>query len=377
MSNSFEKLSQSGQARRGRLNTRRGVVQTPAFMPVATQASVKGVNTQHVSNCGFEMVLSNTYHLALRPGAEMISSFGGLHKFMNWSGPILTDSGGFQVYSLAKLRKLSDDGVAFQSHIDGARHFFTPERVVEVQQLLDVDVLMVLDECLPYPATQEQAERSLSLTTSWARRSAKVKRVDGELLFGIMQGGMYPELRERASRELIEIGFDGYAIGGLSVGEPTQKLHELCEISTPLLPEDSIRYLMGVGTPSDIVKAVRVGVDLFDCVMPTRSARFGRLFTGSGHINIKNAKFREDPTPISAECDCYTCRHYSKAYLSHLLRASEPLFIELASVHNLRFYGLLMDQIRLAIEDNCYVEFAENYLSSREDISSGDTLELP
>ena len=360
-----------GAARRGSVVTKHGIYETPAFMAVGTQATVKGMTPRDLHDVGSQIILSNTYHLHIRPGDEVIRDLGGLHRFMGWDGPILTDSGGYQVFSLSKLRKLSDHGVEFQSHVDGAPVLFTPEKVVGIQENLGVDIMMVLDECLPYPATEAAAEESLRITTAWARRAADARRNPEQLAFGIMQGGMYPQLRTRAAEALREIGFDGYAIGGLSVGEPSSLMYEMAELSASLLPSDKVRYLMGVGTPSDIVKAVSVGVDQFDCVIPTRSARFGRLFCGDSHINIRNAEYRNDQSPIEEGCDCYTCRTFSRAYLSHLIHAKEVLAVHLATLHNLRFYQRLMSEIRAQITAGTFGEFAKSYLARR--VEAGQT----
>jgi len=365
----FEKLAESNNARSGLMQTAHGSFNTPAFMPVATQGAIKGATTRDLREMGAEILLANTYHLHLRPGEKLVGELGGLHKFMGWDGPILTDSGGYQVYSLAKLRKLDDDGVVFQSHIDGAEVRLSPEKVIEIQQTLGVDIMMVLDECLPYPATWQVAEASLRRTLLWAKRSKAARTRNESLMFGILQGGMYRDLRKISAEGLIEIGFDGYAIGGLSVGEPTTELYEFAEYSASLLPQDKVRYLMGVGTPSDIVNAVSFGIDMFDCVMPTRSARFGRLFVKSGHINIRNAEFRADSSAIDEGCDCYTCQNFSKAYLSHLVHAKEVLAVQLATIHNLRFYQRLMSDIRAAIKAGCFSEFSKGFLANRKDSS--------
>ena len=361
----FEILAQVGRARRGVFQTAHGRFETPAFMPVGTQGTVKAVTPTQLEELGAQIVLSNTYHLHLRPGDELIRDLGGLHKFMGWKGPILTDSGGYQVFSLAKLRKISESGVSFQSHLDGKTVLFTPERVVQIQENLGVDIMMVLDECLPYPATEEQAERSLDLTLRWAARSqlARTQR-DKVLAFGIVQGGMYPELRVRAARALVEMQFDGYAIGGLSVGEPTELMEQMTDVATRELPEDRVRYLMGVGTPQDIVRSVRLGIDMFDCVIPTRSARFGRLYVGKGYINIRNQQYRADAAPIEEGCDCYACKNFSRAYVSHLIHSDEILEAQLASLHNLQFYQRLVARIRQEISEGTFAEFAADFLAT-------------
>lgn len=363
--NRFKLKNTDSGARRGEFETAHGAFQTPAFMPIATQGSVKGVAPDRLREIGAEIVLTNTYHLHLRPSSELIREMGGVQEFIGWRGPMLSDSGGFQVFSLSKLRKVTDDGVRFQSHLDGAEVFFTPEKVIEIQQNLGVDIMMVLDECLAQPATEADTEKSLALTTSWAKRARKCEVRNEASMFGIVQGGMYPQFRTRSVEELAALDFDGYAIGGLSVGEPIPQMYEIGAHTAALLPKDHVRYLMGVGTPTDIVTAVGFGIDMFDCVIPTRSARFGRLYTETGHLNIRNAAFRADKNPLDQTCDCYTCKNFSRAYLSHLIHAKEALFVELASLHNLRFYLRLMERIRSAISENRYAEFAKNFLSNR------------
>jgi queuine tRNA-ribosyltransferase len=363
----FSIQAKDGKARKGKFVTAHGTFNTPAFMPVGTQGTVKGMTPKSLRDIGAEIILSNTYHLHLRPGDELIKRLGGLHSFMGWDGPILTDSGGFQVFSLASLRNLAAQGVTFRSHIDGAMVEFTPEKVVLIQENLGVDIMMVLDECLGYPAQKDAAERSLELTMKWAERSQAARARAETLAFGIVQGGMFEDLREQSATGLSAVNFDGYAIGGLSVGEPRELMDRMTEVSTSHLPENKIRYLMGVGTPSDIVSAVGMGVDLFDCVIPTRSARFGRLFTPEKFINIRNEAFKEDTGPIDPTCDCYTCSNFSRAYLSHLMRSKEALFVELASIHNLRFYEHLMQRIQEAIVQGNYQDFAQEFLSYREE----------
>lgn len=361
----FKILARSGSARTGRFATEHGEFSTPAFMPIATQGSVKGVNPTHLKSLGAEIILTNTYHLHLRPGEELIASLGGFHKFMAWDGPVLSDSGGFQVFSLAKLRRITDSGVEFRSHHDGRLVEFTPESVVKTQETLGVDIMMVLDECVALPASREVIERSIERTLGWADRSIEARKREQSLLFGIVQGGGYADLRECAALELTKRNFDGFAIGGLSVGEPAMVMDEMTRVCCANLPEEKIRYLMGVGTPSDIVQSVLLGVDLFDCVIPTRCARFGRLYTEEMFINIRNHEFRHDPRPIDASCHCYTCRTFSRAYLSHLIHSKEALAVELASVHNLYFYQNLMKRIRSAIAENKFLSFAEEFLHRR------------
>ena len=367
MSFHFEVLKkdiQSG-ARLGRIMTSHGEVHTPVFMPVGTQGTVKALLPETLSELGVEMILGNTYHLYLRPGHQLIRDLGGLHHFMHWDKPILTDSGGFQVYSLGALRKITEAGVLFQSHIDGSRHFISPEIAVSIQEALVSDIVMCLDECTPYPVTLREAEKSLDLTLQWAVRSKKAAKNSEQALFGIVQGGMYPDLRKKSVEKLVEINFDGYALGGLSVGEPKEIMMNTVVNINPLLPFDKPRYLMGVGLPEDIVACVDHGVDLFDCVIPTRSARNGLLFTNHEKVVIKHARYRDDPLPVDRLCDCYTCRNYSRAYLRHLFMAKEILAMVLNTIHNVRFYMRLMERIREAIREDRYLEFKEKFLSSR------------
>jgi queuine tRNA-ribosyltransferase len=350
-------------ARLGRIYTPHGEVNTPVFMPVATQGTVKSLVPETVRELGAEMILSNTYHLYLRPGHEIINHVGGLHKFMNWDAPILTDSGGFQIFSLSSLRKITNDGVTFQSHIDGSRHLITPEVSVEIQEGLRSDIVMCLDECTPYPASLEESAKSLEMTVNWARRCKIAKKDNGQALFGIIQGGIYPALRQKAMEEIcLKIGFDGYALGGLSVGEPKEIMLEIVETSAPHLPEDKPRYLMGVGTPEDIVACVDCGIDMFDCVIPTRCARNGLLFTNQEKVVIKNARYKNDHSPVDSTCDCYTCRNYSRAYLRHLFMAGEILAIVLNTIHNVRYYMHLMERIRTAIRDGRYAAFKKAFI---------------
>jgi len=358
----FNLTAVDGLARVGLVDTAHGSFETPAFMPVGTQGTVKGVNPEELKSLGAQIILSNTYHLHLRPGDEIISGLGGLHEFMGWRGPILTDSGGFQVYSLAGLRKVSRQGVTFRSHIDGRAVEFTPEKVIQIQNNLGVDILMVLDECLKYPATKEQAQKSLELTTHWAERSRQTPTLPGRLMFGIVQGGMFDDLRIQAAQHLVGLNFDGYAIGGLSVGESHEQMISMAKVCLDVLPQNKPRYLMGVGMPKDIVAAVSCGIDMFDCVIPTRSARFGRLFRGHGYINIRNSRFRNDPSPVDTDCDCLACRNFSRAYLSHLMHAGEILGMQLASIHNLRYYQRLVSGLREAIRARRLEEFARPYI---------------
>ncbi|MBI4633739.1 MAG: tRNA guanosine(34) transglycosylase Tgt [Deltaproteobacteria bacterium] len=350
------------EARRGTIITPHGSVNTPVFMPVGTQATVKSITPETLRELGAEMVLANTYHLYLRPGHEIIRKLGGIRKFMNWQGPILTDSGGFQVYSLSLLRRISPEGVTFQSHIDGSRHVLTPSLAIGIQEALGSDIMMALDECTPYPATFAEAEKSLSLTVQWAKWCRTAKTQSHQALFGIIQGGIYPELRKRAVEEICGIGFDGYAIGGVSVGEPRNLMLDITAATAPLLPQERPRYLMGVGMPSDIIDCVYHGIDMFDCVIPTRSARHGLLFTNQEKIVIKHARYREDELPLDSTCDCYTCRNYSRAYLRHLHVAGEILGIMLCTIHNIRHYMRLLEQIRTAIDEGRYAEFRSEFL---------------
>jgi len=345
------KSDKNSGARLGRCRTAHGVFHTPAFMPVGTQATVKALTPEDLREMGAEIILSNTYHLYLRPGHERIQRLGGLHRFMHWDSPLLTDSGGFQVFSLNSLVKVSEEGVQFQSHLDGSRHEITPETAVKVQEALGADIIMCLDECTPYPAGHEEAERSLELTLNWSRRCKDSHRREDQALFGIVQGGMYPDLRKRCVEALGEMGFDGYALGGLSVGESKEMMLEVVSGTTPLLPPGQPRYLMGVGTPWDIAQAVLHGVDMFDCVLPTRNARNGMLFTKSGRLVIRNARYADDGSPVEAGCSCYTCRHYSRAYLRHLYLAEEILAMRLNTIHNLHFYMTFMGEVRQAIAE--------------------------
>lgn len=355
------KKDAGSEARLGKIFTQHGDVNTPVFMPTGTQATVKALVPERVKELGAEIILSNTYHLYLRPGHKLIRDLGGLHKFMNWDRPILTDSGGFQVYSLKTLREITDEGVMFQSHIDGSKHFISPENTVEIQEDLGSDIMMCFDDCTPYPADFDYAEKSLNMTIQWARRCKNCRNNSNQALFGIIQGGIYPDLRKRGIEELAEIGFDGYAIGGLSVGEPRSAMQEIVEGITPHLPKDKPRYLMGVGTPEDIVECVGHGVDMFDCVMPTRNARNGMLFTNEGKVVIKNARYRNDDSPVDALCDCYTCKNYSRAYLRHLFIAKEILAVILNTIHNVRYYMNLMERIRKAIKDDTYEDFMKKF----------------
>lgn len=360
----FTLQAEDGAARAGTVHTGSGSFATPAFMPVATQGSVKGATPRQLRELGAEIVLTNTYHLHLRPGDEVIRELGGIHRFMGWSGPILSDSGGYQVFSLAKLRKVEQEGVAFQSHLDGSRVFLTPERVVGIQENLGVDIMMVLDECLPADADRAAAEASLALTRQWAVRSQAARAKDGVLAFGIVQGGMFADLRRRACEEIVSLEFDGFAIGGLSVGEGTPLMREMTAVAAEGLPRGKPRYLMGVGTPLDLVQSVALGIDMFDCVIPTRSARFGRIYYSDGWYNLRNKRFRTDSAPLDESCDCYACSEFSRAYVSHLVHAGEMLGFQLATLHNLRFYQRLMKEIRQHIYAGTFSSFANRMSDS-------------
>ena len=359
------KQDSATSARLGKMTTPHGTVHTPVFMPVGTQGTVKSMLPEEIKNCGAEIILSNTYHLYLRPGHETIKKLGGLHRFMNWPDPILTDSGGFQVYSLGALRKITPDGVMFRSHIDGSKHFLSPQKAIEIQEALDSDIMMCLDECTPYPATLSQTKESLALTVKWAQLCRTAKTSVDQALFGIIQGGTYLDLRKQAVEQTAVLGFDGYALGGVSVGEPKDIVYEITDSITPLLPADKPRYLMGVGTPQDIVFGVSCGIDMFDCVIPTRCARHGLLFTNSEKIVIKNSRWRECNDPLDETCDCYTCKNYSRAYLRHLYVAGEILAMVLNTIHNVRYYMRLMEQIRAALKEGCFLEFKKDFLNKK------------
>ncbi len=347
------------KARLGKITTNHGAIHTPAFFPVGTQGTIKSLTPEELIDIGVEGVLANTYHLYLRPGHETVSRLGGLHRFTHWEKPILTDSGGYQVFSLAKLRKITEAGITFQSHLDGSEHLLTPEKVVQIQQALGSDIAMVLDECVPYPSPYEYVKHSIRLTTRWAERSLKANQESDLPLFAIVQGGMYRDLREESVRDLTRLDFWGYAIGGLSVGEPKAMMQDVLMWTAPLLPEKAPRYLMGVGTPEDILLATLHGIDLFDCVLPTRNARNGMLFTSTGKLSIKQARYTDDPRPIDESCRCYTCLHYSRAYLRHLYLANEILSSRLNTIHNIYYYISWMKRIQTAIEENRLIELVE------------------
>jgi queuine tRNA-ribosyltransferase len=359
----FELLATDGAARRGCLTTPHGVVDTPAFMPVGTRAAVKSLSPDDLREAGAQIVLANTYHLLLRPGPELVRELGGLHRFMAWDGPILTDSGGFQVFSLARLRTLTEEGVEFRSPADGATHFLSPERAIEIQHALGADIIHPLDECLAHPATREQTERSLALTVGWARRSLAAHRAGGAgaALFGIVQGGFHADLRARAVEETVALGFEGYAIGGMAVGEPKPVMLDLTAAVAAVLPADRPRYLMGVGKPEDLVESVARGVDMFDCVVPTRNARNGQAFTPEGPVTLKQARWARDPRPLQADCACYGCRRFSRAYLRHLFMAEELLVYRLLTLHNLHFFLGLMTAMRTAIAERAFEPFRARF----------------
>ena len=358
----FEVLKSCGSARRGVLHTRRGDIQTPIFMPVGTRGSVKAVSPAELDELGAQIILGNTYHLFLRPGLETITLAGGLHKFISYGKPILTDSGGFQVFSLANLRKITPDGVKFASHIDGSRFFLGPKESMLIQRTLDSDIVMAFDECTPYPATFEQALKSLEITSRWERMSREQPLNDGQLRFGIVQGSTFADLRKRSAQEIVEIGFDGYAIGGVSVGESEEEMMLAVDAAAPCLPENAPRYLMGVGTPRQIVESVARGVDMFDCVLPTRLGRHGGAYVGNGQtISLKAAKFAHDFTPIEEGCQCYACRNFTKAYIRHLLNVGEILGMRLLTLHNLHYYLNLAAKIRSALENGTFEELRRNF----------------
>ncbi len=361
----FSLIKQDGAARRGTVHLAHGEVQTPAFMPVGTYGSVKAMDPDEIREIGAHILLGNTFHLWLRPGLDVIAAHGGLHQFMGWDGPILTDSGGFQVWSLGELRKISEEGVKFRSPINGDSCFLTPEESMRIQKVLNSDIVMIFDECTPYPASHGEARDSMQLSLRWARRSKEAHMGNPNALFGIIQGGMYEDLRDESLAGLVDIGFDGYAIGGLSVGEPKEDMLRILAHTAPKLPADKPRYLMGVGTPEDLVAAVSRGVDMFDCVMPTRNARNGWLFTRHGDIKLKNAKYKMDTGPLDPDCQCYTCRHFSRAYLHHLHRLGEILGARLNTIHNLHYYQELMAGMRLAIEEDRFDRFVTEFAQQR------------
>lgn len=339
-------------ARIGTLTTPHGIINTPVFMPVGTQAAVKTLTSQDVKDTKAEIILSNTYHLYMRPGYKLISEMGGLHRFMNWDKPILTDSGGFQIFSLKGKTKISENGARFQSHIDGSYHVITPEKAVEIQNHLGADIIMCLDDCPPYPSTPVHINSSLNITKQWAERCKAFHKKEDQALFGIIQGGVFKDMRERSAKDITSISFDGYAIGGLSVGETSDILYDIAGFTAALMPADKPRYLMGVGTPEDILTCIKAGIDMFDCVMPTRNARNGTLFTSEGKVTIKNQQYARDEQPLDKNCDCFTCKNYTRAYLRHLYKASEITALRLNSIHNIRYYTTLIEKIKTAIREN-------------------------
>lgn len=349
-------------ARSGQLTLSHGMIETPVFMPVGTQATVKTLTPEDLYEMGIKMILANTYHLYLRPGEKLIAKAGGLHRFMNWHNNILTDSGGFQIFSLSKLRKITNEGVYFNSHIDGSKHFLTPEKVMEIEQALGADIAMCFDECAPYPCSYEEAQLAVQRTSHWALRCKEAHCRQDQALFGIIQGNVFPDLRQQSALDLVDMDFPGYAIGGLSVGEPKEDMYRILELTHSLLPLDKPRYLMGVGTPEDLLEGVRRGVDMFDCVLPTRLARHGTAYTKTGKITVRNANFAEDFDPIDANCDCYVCRNYSRAYIRHLLKAGEILALRLLSYHNVYFLVKLMENIRRAIHEEDFTGFYQRFM---------------
>jgi len=364
----FAIQAQDGAARAGILKTQHGLIHTPVFMPVGTLASIKSLTFEDLKEIGVEIILANTYHLYLRPGIDLIAEFGGLNRFMHWDGPILTDSGGFQIYSLAAKREISEEGVTFRSHIDGSLHFLTPEKVTAFQEALGADIIMCFDECLSYPVDYDYAQKSLALTLRWAKRCKEAHCSSKQALFGIVQGGVFPDLRHEGARLLTEIGFDGYAIGGLSVGEPKEKTWEAIEIANETLPQNQPHYAMGIGLPEDIIEAVWRGIDMFDCVVPTRHARTGTLFTSFGPLVIRHSCYADDKRPIDENCNCYVCRHYSRAYLRHLFITKELLAYRLNSYHNIYYFVSFMRQIREAILMGCLAQFRKKFYERRNQL---------
>lgn len=370
MSKNFRVLhrDKASAARLGSLKTTHGTIETPIFMPVGTNATVKAMTPEALNSVNAQIILANTYHLYLRPGHELVSRLGGLHAFMNWHKPILTDSGGFQVFSLGELRKISEEGVKFQSHLDGSYHLLTPEKAVQIQEALGADIIMCFDECPAATADFSYVEKSLALTSRWAKRCRDAHSREGQQLFGIIQGGMHPNLRARSLNEICAIGFDGYALGGLSVGEKKEEMYGIMECCSAMMPSDAPRYIMGIGSPEDLIEAIYHGYDMFDCVMPTRNARNGMLFTSNGRINIKAKRYEDDQSPLDTECGCYVCRNYSRAYLRHLYRSGEILSSMLNTEHNLHYYLNLMQQARLAIQADTFTAFRKKYLSQQNNL---------
>ena len=348
-------------ARRGVVHTPHGDIQTPIFMPVGTQATVKSMTVEELKENGAQIILSNTYHLYLRPGEKIVKEAGGLHNFMRWDRPILTDCGGFQVFSLSDLRTISEDGVEFKSHLDGSKHFFSPEKVMQIEEDLGADIIMSFDECCPYPSTYEYTKNSMERTTRWAKRCKEAHKTTNQALFGIIQGGFYEDLREKSAKDLIELDFPGYAIGGISVGEPKEEFIKMLKFTAPLMPENKPRYLMGVGSPDYLLEAAMAGIDMCDCVLPTRIARNGTAMTSHGKVVVRNATYAEDFTPLDPECDCYTCRNYTRAYIRHLVKCNEILGVRLLSIHNIKFLTNLMERVRIEIENDNLANFVKEF----------------
>ena len=354
-------IDKNSGARRGIVHTPHGDIQTPVFMPVGTQATVKSMTPEELKEIGVQIILSNTYHLYLRPGQELVKSAGGLHGFMKWDRPILTDSGGFQVFSLGPLRKITEEGVEFKSHLDGTRHFFTPESVMKTEEDLGADIIMAFDECVEYPASYEYTKQSMERTTRWAKRCKQAHTTENQALFGIIQGGFYEDLREKSAKDLIDLDLPGYAIGGISVGEPKEEFLDILRYVTPLMPKDKPRYLMGVGTPDYLIEAAIAGIDMCDCVLPTRIARNGTAMTWNGKVVVRNATYERDFTPLDPECDCYTCRTYTRSYIRHLIKCNEILGVRLLSIHNLYFLTKLMERVRMEIENDNLASFRDEF----------------
>lgn len=355
------KEDKKSEARLAELSTNHGEIETPIFMPVGTQATVKAMTSRELKEINSQIILANTYHLYLRPGDELIKKAGGLHEFMNWDRPILTDSGGFQVFSLSDLREIKEEGVYFRSHLDGSKHFISPEKSMQIQKNLGSDIVMAFDECPPYPAERDYVEKSLERTIRWAERCKKVMEASDQALFGIIPGGVYPELRKRSVEEMKKFDFPGYSIGGLSVGEPKEEMYKMLDYTTPIMPRNKPRYLMGVGTPEDLVEGIYHGIDMFDCVMPTRIARHGQVFTSKGRMTVRNAQYKDDFTPLDEECDCHVCQNYSRGYIRHLIKRNEILGVRLTTYHNLYFMLDLAEKIREALRNDNFIEFREEF----------------
>ena len=354
-------VDKNSGARRGVIHTPHGDIQTPIFMPVGTQATVKSMTPEELKENGSQIILANTYHLSFRPGDELVKEAGQLHKFMRWDRPILTDSGGFQVFSLAKLRKIQEEGVEFRSELDGSKHFFSPEKVMKIEENLGADIIMAFDECCPYPSTYEYTKRSMERTTRWAQRCKDAHTTENQALFGIIQGGFYEDLREQSAKDLIAMDFPGYAIGGISVGEPKEEFLKMLRYTAPLMPADKPRYLMGVGTPDYLIEAALSGIDMCDCVLPTRIARNGTAMTSHGKVVVRNATYEHDYRPVDEECDCYCCKNYTRAYIRHLIKCKEILGVRLLSIHNIKFLTNLMERVRIEIENDNLLEFSKEF----------------